>query len=187
MQAMDNLDLLLIEQPLGYDDIFDHAKLQAQLKTPICLDESIHSPDHARWALELSACRIINIKPGRVGGLYEAVQIHDECWARDVPVWCGGMLETGLGRAANLALASLPGFTLPGDISATNRYYHEDIAGPPFVLNSDGTISVPAGVGLGVEVRVDVLEKVTKAKTTIKNTSPPPEANGSASGKGVSR
>ncbi|MBI3762427.1 MAG: o-succinylbenzoate synthase [Chloroflexi bacterium] len=164
IRAMDDLNLLLIEQPLGYDDIFDHAKLQAQVKTPICLDESIHSPDHARWALELSACRIINIKAARVGGLYEAVQIHDLCRARGVPVWCGGMLETGIGRASNLALASLPGFTLPGDISATNRYYHEDIADPPFMLNSDGTINVPTGPGLGVRVRMGVLERVTKRK-----------------------
>jgi len=168
IQAMDDLNLLLIEQPLGYDNIFDHAKLQAQLRTPICLDESIHSPDHARWALEMNACRIINIKPGRVGGLHEAVQIHNFCRARGAPVWCGGMLETGIGRAANLALASLPGFTLPGDISATNRYYHEDIAEPSFVLNADGTINVPAGLGLGVTVQPRVLQKVTKTEKTFR-------------------
>ena len=149
IEALDDLDLLLIEQPLGNDDIFDHAKLQKRLKTALCLDESIHTLDHARWALEMNACRIVNIKPGRVGGLHEARQIHDLCRAQDVPVWCGGMLETGFGRAANLALASLPGFTLPGDISATSRYYHQDVAEPPFTLNADGTIDVPQGVGLG--------------------------------------
>jgi len=168
IQAMDDLALLLIEQPLGHDDIFDHAKLQAQLKTPLCLDESIYTPDHARWALDMKACRIINIKPGRVGGLHEAVQIHDLCRAQGAAVWCGGMLETGFGRAANLALASLPGFTLPGDISATSRYYHEDVADPPFTLNAEGTINVPQGVGLGVEVNRDVLERVTKAKEIYK-------------------
>jgi O-succinylbenzoate synthase len=168
IRAMDDLGLLLIEQPLGYDDIFDHAKLQAELKTPICLDESIHSPEHARWALEMNACRVINIKPGRVGGLFEATQIHNLCRERGVPVWCGGMLETGFGRAANLALASLPGFTLPGDISATDRYYHEDVAGPPFRLNPDGTIEVPHGRGLGVEPNWEVLERVTISKALHK-------------------
>jgi O-succinylbenzoate synthase len=143
---------LLIEQPLHYDDIVDHARLQSQVKTPICLDESIHSPEHARWALDLKACRVINIKVGRVGGLAAAQQIHDMCAEQGVPVWCGGMLETNVGRAANVALASLPNFSLPGDISASARYYHQDIAGPDFVLNDNSTISVPAGPGLGVQV-----------------------------------
>ena len=164
IKAMDDLNLLLVEQPLAEDDIFDHAKLQPQLKTPICLDESVLSARHARWARELGACRIINIKPGRVGGLREAVRIHDYCAGADLPVWCGGMLETGVGRAANLALASLPNFKLPGDISATRRYWKEDIVEEAFELNPDGTITVPTGPGIGVRVREKVLEKVTMRK-----------------------
>ncbi len=142
---LDTLDLLLIEQPLYEDDIWDHRKLQAQLRTPICLDESVISLRHARYALEMEACRIINIKAGRVGGLSEAAAIHDLCHAQGIPVWCGGMLETGVGRASNLALASLPGFTLPGDISASDRYYIRDITNERFVLNPDSTIDVPGG------------------------------------------
>ena len=160
-KQMDDLDLLLIEQPLGEDDLVDHSKLAPQLLTPLCLDESIHSLDHARWALELGACRIINIKPGRVSGLYEASRIHDYCFEQVVPVWCGGMLETGIGRAANVALATLPGFTLPGDISASDRYYEEDVTNEAFVLNSDGTLSVPNGPGLGVTVKNSALERFT--------------------------
>lgn len=152
-RELDQFDLLLIEQPLHYDDIVDHARLQAQLRTPICLDESIHSPEHARWALDISACRIINIKVGRVGGFTAAKQIHDLCRERNVPVWCGGMLETNVGRAGNVALATLPNFQLPGDISASARYYRQDIAEPNFVLNPDSTISVPMAPGLGVQVR----------------------------------
>jgi O-succinylbenzoate synthase len=127
LQPLDDLGLLLIEQPLAEDDLWDHSRLQAQFNTPICLDESILSARHARQALEMDACRVVNIKAGRVGGLSQALAIHALCQARNVPVWCGGMLETGVGRAANLALAALPGFTLPGDISATDRYYEEDI------------------------------------------------------------
>lgn len=164
LKALDEFDLLLIEQPLAEDDIIDHARLQPQLNTPLCLDESILSVTHARWALELGACRIINIKPGRVGGMDEGRRIHDYCLARGVPVWMGGMLETGIGRAANLALASLPGFTLPGDISASARYYAQDLIEEPFTLNPDSTLSVPQGVGLGVKVRQDVLKKVTLRK-----------------------
>jgi O-succinylbenzoate synthase len=161
LKQLDAFDLLMIEQPLAQDDIFDHAKLQPQLKTALCLDESITSVDHARWALEMGACRIVNVKPGRVSGMHEARRIHDYCHERGVPVWMGGMLETGIGRAANVALASLPGFTLPGDISASARYFLEDIVDPPFVLDPDSTLSVPTGVGLGVHVRMDVLERVT--------------------------
>ena len=160
-QAMDSLDLLLIEQPLAEDDLLDHAALQADLKTALCLDESILSARHARQALDCGACRVINIKPARVGGLTEAVLIHDLCLARGIPVWCGGMLETGIGRASNLALASLPGFSLPGDLSASDRYYAEDLAEPRFTLNSDSTIDVPTGAGLGVEVDKRALERVT--------------------------
>ena len=152
LRELDQFDLLLIEQPLHYDDIVDHSQLQKQLRTPLCLDESIHSPEHARWALEIGACRVINIKVGRVGGLTAARQIHDLCSERGVPVWCGGMLETNVGRAGNVALATLPNFTLPGDISASARYYRQDIAEPNFVLNDDSTLSVPTEPGLGVYV-----------------------------------
>lgn len=149
---LDELDLLLIEQPLAEDDLWDHSRLQPLFKTPICLDESILEARHARQALEMGAARIINIKSGRVGGLSEAKAIHDFCVQSGIPVWCGGMLETGVGRAANLALASLPGFTLPGDISATDRYYSQDITGERFVLNPDSTIDVPGAPGLGVTI-----------------------------------
>jgi O-succinylbenzoate synthase len=159
-RQMDNLNLLMIEQPLHHDDIADHAKLQAQIKTPICLDESIHSPHHARWAIDIGACRIINMKVGRVGGLTSALLIHDMCAQAGLPMWCGGMLETGVGRAVNLHLASLPNFLLPGDISATDRYFKQDIAEPAFVLNpEDSTITVPAGPGHGVTVMMDRVEK----------------------------
>lgn len=161
IMALDDLDLLLIEQPLAHDDIIDHAKLQAQLQTPLCLDESIISLDHARWALELDACRILNIKPGRVGGMFEGKLIHDYCLERGVPVWMGGMLETGIGRAANIALATLPGFSLPGDISASTRYYQQDIITEPFELNPDSTLSVPTAPGLGITVDRHRLEQVT--------------------------
>ena len=158
---LDDLGLLLIEQPLSEDDLWDHRLLQAQFRTPICLDESILSARHARQALEMAACRVINIKPGRVGGLSEAVAIHDVCLAADVPAWCGGMLETGVGRAGNLALASLPGFRLPGDISATDRYYARDITVERFGLNDDSTIDVPNGPGLGVTVDEAALDEFT--------------------------
>ncbi|HEY44202.1 MAG TPA: o-succinylbenzoate synthase [Anaerolineae bacterium] len=161
MEALDEYGLLLIEQPLAEDDLIDHGRLQARLKTPICLDESILSMRHARQALEIEACRVINIKPGRVGGLSEAKAIHNLCFESKIPVWCGGMLETGIGRASNLAIASLPGFTLPGDISASERYYAEDIAEPPFMLNPDSTIDVPKAPGLGVNVIIERLERVS--------------------------
>ena len=161
LRQFDVFELLMLEQPLAYDDLLDHAALQHGMNTPLCLDESITAPGRAREALELGSCRIINIKPARVGGLTAARAIHDLCQARGVPVWCGGMLETGIGRAHNLAVASLPNFTLPGDISASDRYWHQDIVEPPFVLNPDGTMDVPQGAGIGVEVRRDRLEAVT--------------------------
>ncbi|MBP7570751.1 MAG: o-succinylbenzoate synthase [Acidobacteria bacterium] len=160
-RAMDEERLLLIEQPLSHDDIYEHSKLQRELKTPICLDESIHSLADARAALELGSCRVINIKPGRVGGFTESKRIHDLCALRGVPVWHGGMLESGIGRAGNVALASLPNFTLPGDISASRRYYREDIVTPEFEVARDGTMAVPTGPGIGVEVVADRLDKVT--------------------------
>ena len=167
LQQLDDLDLLMLEQPLGYEDIYDHSLLRPQIQTPLCLDESIHSADHARYALALGACDIINIKPSRVTGWVEARRIHDLCWAAGVPVWCGGMLETGVGRAAQLALAALPGFTLPGDISATARYYEVDITAP-FVLNAeDSTMTVPTRPGLGVEVDWKQLAAVTVRRQTF--------------------
>lgn len=156
---LDDMNLLLIEQPLYEDDIWDHRRLQARLRTPICLDESIVSPRHARYALEMEACRIINIKPARCGGLSQGLEIHDLCRQAGIPVWCGGMLETNIGRASNLALASLPGFSLPGDISASARYYREDVTEETFTLNPDSTITVPSRPGLGVTVREDVIKK----------------------------
>ena len=167
-EELDDQQLLLIEQPLAEDDLIDHSRLQARLQTPICLDESILSARHARQALEIDACRVINIKAGRVSGLLEGLAVHDLCYEAGVPVWCGGMLETGIGRAANLALASLPGFTLPGDISASDRYYAEDIAEPRFTLNPDSTIDVPTGSGLGVEVVSDALDRVTLHREVYK-------------------
>jgi O-succinylbenzoate synthase len=160
---MDDLDLMMIEQPLAYDDFREHALLQSQLKTPICLDESVTGPGSARLALELGSGKIINIKPGRVGGFGSSLAIHDLSRARGVPVWCGGMLEAGVGRAYNLALASLPGFTLPGDISESRRYWKEDIVEPEFIME-DGLMRVPSGPGLGVEVRVDRVESLTRAR-----------------------
>lgn len=167
LHLLDKLNLLLIEQPLDEDDMWDHHYLQAQFNTPICLDESILSARHARQALEMGACRIINIKAGRVGGLSEAKAIHDLCYTKGVPVWCGGMLETGVGRASNLALASLPGFCLPGDISASDRYYEEDITEERFVLNPDSTITVPNSPGLGITVNRAALERATEASLSI--------------------
>lgn len=165
---MDDYNLLLIEQPLGYEDIYDHSKLQREIKTPICLDESIHSIDDTRAAIELKSCKIINIKPGRVGGFTESKLIHDYCSSKNIPVWHGGMLESGIGRAGNVALASLPNFTLPGDLSASKRYYKEDIVNPEFVVNSDGTMDVPTRAGIGVEVDIKRLEKVTVFKKEFK-------------------
>ncbi|MFN3491239.1 MAG: enolase C-terminal domain-like protein, partial [Anaerolineales bacterium] len=164
LKPLDDLDLLLIEQPLFEDDIWDHHKLQTQFKTPICLDESIITPRHARYAIEMKACKIINIKAGRLGGLSQAIQTHDICQANQISVWCGGMLETGIGRASNLALATLPNFILPADVSASNRYYKKDITNESFVLNSDSTIDVPTGVGLGVTVNEEALRGYTIAK-----------------------
>ncbi len=148
LRALDAFGLLLIEQPLAHDDIVDHARLQAILRTPICLDESIHSAEDARKALDLGSCRVINIKVSRVGGLREARRIHDLCLARGVPVWCGGMHEFGVGRAANMAIASLPGFTLAGDVSGSDKYYREDLVEPPIVADR-GAVAVPTGPGSG--------------------------------------
>lgn len=147
LRRLDDFDLLMIEQPLGYDDIVDHARLQRQLRTPLCLDESIHSPDDARKAIELGSCRIINVKPGRVGGYANAVRIHDLCVEHGIGAWIGCNLETGIGQARKIELASLPGFTLPADMAPSNRYYVEDIVEPPIVLTPRSTIPVSDRVG----------------------------------------
>ena len=167
LQPLDKLNLLLIEQPLFEDDIWDHHKLQERFETPICLDESILTPRHARYAIEMNACRVINIKAGRLGGLSQGVMVHDLCQQVSMPVWCGGMLETGVGRASNLALASLPNFVMPGDISASDRYYARDITNERFVLNSDSTIDVPNGSGLGVTIDEDALKEFTLAQISF--------------------
>lgn len=167
LKPLDDLNLLLIEQPLFEDDIWDHRLLQKEMRTPICLDESIISPRHMRYAIEMEACRIVNIKPGRAGGLSQAVEIHDMCRQAGMPVWCGGMLETGIGRASNLAVASLPGFTLPGDISASERYYTRDVTHERFVLNPDSTIDVPTGPGLGVTVDESAVEKFAFGQAVV--------------------
>jgi O-succinylbenzoate synthase len=166
LARLDEFGLVLIEQPLPEEQLLGHAKLARRLVTPICLDESILSATVAAEAIEMGACSIVNIKPGRVGGYLEAKRIHDVCAALGAPVWCGGMLETGIGRAANLALAALPDFTLPGDTSASDRYFHEDITAP-FVLH-DGRLRVPTGPGLGVEVRRDVIDRLTTRRSVVR-------------------
>jgi o-succinylbenzoate synthase len=165
-EALDEFGLTMIEQPLHHEDLRDHATLQARLRTPICLDESIRSARDAELALDLRACRVINIKPGRVGGLLEARRIHDLARSRDAPVWIGGMLETGVGRAANLAIAALPGVTMPGDTSASDRYFREDLT-EPFVLGADGTMAVPAGPGIGVVPVPERLDRATIRRARI--------------------
>jgi O-succinylbenzoate synthase len=159
LAALDPLGLMMIEQPLRAGDLRDHARLQARLATPICLDESIERPEDARFALELGACRVVNIKPGRVGGFASAKAIHDLCAEAGVPVWCGGMLESGVGRAHNLALASLPNFRIPGDISESRRYWERDLVTPEFVLE-DGTLTLPPGAGIAVEPDTERIESL---------------------------
>jgi len=153
--------LMMIEQPLGWDDLYSHAELQKKLDTPICLDECIHTEEQARAAIELGACRIINIKLGRVGGYTPARRIHDLCQERSVPVWCGGMLESGIGRAHNIALSTLPNFTLPGDVSASRRYWERDVIEPEVEVSRQGTIRAPAGPGIGFEPVRQRIEKLT--------------------------
>ena len=166
LAELDRFDLLLIEQPLQEDDLVDHAALARRLKTPVCLDESIVSDKAAADALALGSASVVNIKAGRVGGYLEAVRIHDRCVEAGVPVWCGGMLETGIGRAANAALAALPGFTLPGDVSASSRFYTRDVVTEPAVLE-DGHVRVPVGHGLGIEIDPVALDDFTVARETL--------------------
>lgn len=166
LARLDEFDLLLIEQPLPEEDLIGHARLAAEIETPICLDESLVSAAGTADAIELGACEIANIKPGRVGGYLEAVRIHDLCVAKGIPVWCGGMLETGIGRAANAALAALPGFTLPGDISASTRFYARDIVTDPITI-TDGHVTVPTTPGLGFDLDHDFLDSVTTSRIGI--------------------
>jgi O-succinylbenzoate synthase len=167
-RQMDDLNLLMIEQPLGHDDIYQHSKLQPQLHTPICLDESIRNVDDAQWAIESGAGRIINLKPARVGGIIESLKLHAYCREAGVPLWIGGMLETGVGRSVQLALASLPGVTLPSDISATDRYYNPDITNEVFTINKgDSTITVPTGIGTGVSVNPERLAQAEEAFNSV--------------------
>lgn len=167
LRRLDDFDLLMIEQPLQNDDLVDHARLQKILKTSLCLDESIVGQRQATAALDLESCRIINVKIGRVGGYSEALPIHDLCAARSIPVWCGGMLESGIGRAHNIALASLAGFTLPGDISASARYFERDLISPEVTVAADGTVAVPDGVGLGFKVELPFIESRTETRLCL--------------------
>ena len=161
LAALDQFDLMMIEQPLAYDDIRDHAELQRRLATPVCLDESIHSVRAAEDAIALRACRVINIKPGRLGGHGESIRVHDACAAQRLPVWHGGMLESGIGRAHNIHLASLPNFTLPGDIAASRRYFDPDLIEPGIDISADGMVTVPTGPGIGVHVDWDRVNAAT--------------------------
>jgi O-succinylbenzoate synthase len=169
LAQLDRFDLMMIEQPLDYDDIADHAALQRRLKTPICLDESIKSVGIAREAIAAGACRIINIKPGRVGGFAESIRLHDLCASQGIPVWHGGMLESGIGRAANIHLSTLPNFSLPGDIAASRRYFDPDLIDPPIEVASDGTVAVPTGPGIGVAIREDRIEAATLKKLEVRS------------------
>jgi o-succinylbenzoate synthase len=170
LKRFDQFDLLMIEQPLWHDDFYFHAQLQRQIKTAICLDEAIHSRRDARAAVELGACRIINIKVGRVGGFSEAIAIHDVAQKAQLPVWCGGMLEAGIGRSHNIALSSLPNFTLPGDVSASRRYWKEDIIEPEVEVSAQGFIKAPDAPGRGFKLRTDLIEKLTVRKQTLRAT-----------------
>jgi len=169
LRKLDQFNLLMIEQPLWNDDIYYHARLQKELRTSICLDESIVSARSASFALDIAACRIINVKVGRVGGFSEALSVHDICHSHHVPVWCGGMLETGVGRAHNIALSSLPGFSLPGDVSASKRYWKEDIIEPEVEVSSQGTIAIRDEPGTGYRVKPDLIEKLTVRKQTLRS------------------
>jgi O-succinylbenzoate synthase len=164
LQKLDAFHLLMIEQPLRWDDIHSHAKLQKQIETAICLDECINSVNDAQAAIESGACRIINIKLGRVGGHSSARKVHDMCWQNNIPVWCGGMLEAGVGRAHNIAMSTLPNFTLPGDVSASARYWDEDIIDPVVEVTPQGTIRVPTTPGLGYKVKRELVERLTVRK-----------------------
>ena len=168
LARLDDYGLMMIEQPLDYDDVAEHARLQRRVQTPICLDESIKTPALARAAIAAGACRIINIKPGRVGGFAQSIRVHDSCAEHGVPVWHGGMLESGIGRAANIHLSTLPNFTLPGDVAASTRYFNPDLIEPPIEVAPDGTIAVPDGDGLGVSICGDRVERATRRCVELK-------------------
>jgi O-succinylbenzoate synthase len=167
LKRLDDFYLMMIEQPLAHDDIIDHAALQAKLETPICLDECIRSAHHAEQAIRLHACGIINIKLGRVGGFREAKRVHDAAQAAAIPVWCGGMLEAGIGRAHNIALATLPNFVLPGDVSASKRYWARDIIHPPVETTPHGTIAVRDQPGFGYDLDFDFMKSITVRRETV--------------------
>jgi len=169
LKELDRFNLMMLEQPLAHDDIFDHAKLQAQIETPVCLDESIHSAEDAQHAIDLKSCRIINVKLGRVGGHAEAQRVERTARENRIPVWCGGMLESGIGRAHNIAMATLAGFTLPGDVSASSRYWAEDIIEPPVTITAHGTILAPEKPGIGFAVNLARIDSLTVRKETISN------------------
>jgi o-succinylbenzoate synthase len=167
-KQLDQFNLMMLEQPLAHDDIFDHAVLQRQIQTPVCLDESICSPEDACHAIQLESCRIINIKLGRVGGHAEAKRVETVARDNEIPVWCGGMLESGIGRAHNIAMSTLAGFTLPGDVSASARYWEEDIIEPPVTVSERGTIKAPEAPGIGFDINLKRIEALTVRKETIK-------------------
>ena len=167
LRSLDEFDLMMLEQPLPYDDIIDHAELQRQIKTPICLDEPIKSPDDARKAIALKSGKIINLKNGRVGGHGQSQLVEKVCRENDIPIWCGGMLESGIGRGHNIAISTLAGYTMPGDVSASKRYWHEDIIEPEVEVSARGTITAPEGPGIGFEVRRDRIEQIKVRQLTI--------------------
>ena len=167
LKQLEGFYLMMIEQPLGWDDLYSHVELQKKLETPICLDECIHTEEQAQAAIELGACKIINIKLGRVGGYTVSRRIHDLCQRHGIPVWCGGMLEAGIGRAHNIALSTLPNFTLPGDVAASKRYWEEDIILPEVTVSPQGTIHVPTGPGIGFEPRLDRIDDLTVRKERL--------------------
>ena len=166
-KKMDEFDLMMFEQPLPHDDMVDHAKLQREIKTPVCLDESVKSPDDARKAIELGSCKIINVKLGRVGGHAQAKLVEKVCRENNIPIWCGGMLEAGIGRAHNIAMSTLEGFTLPGDVSASKRYWHEDIIEPAVEVTPDGTIIAPDEPGIGFKVKEERIESLAVRRVKL--------------------
>ncbi|MGA7414076.1 MAG: o-succinylbenzoate synthase [Bryobacteraceae bacterium] len=168
LKKLDEFHLMMIEQPLSHDDIIDHAALQKELFTPICLDECIRSAHHAEQAIQMGACRIINIKLGRIGGFAEAKRLHDVCQKNGIPVWCGGMLESGIGRAHNIAVSTLPNFVLPGDVSASGRYWKQDVIIPPVVVSAQGTIALTDAVGFGYDIDPAFLDRVTVRSETLR-------------------
>jgi O-succinylbenzoate synthase len=168
LKSLDEFELMMLEQPLPFDDIIDHAALQAQIKTPICLDEPIRSPDDARKAIQLSSGKIINLKNGRVGGHSQSKLIEKTCRESGIPVWCGGMLESGIGRAHNIAISTLAGYTMPGDVSASKRYWHEDVIEPAVEVSPNGTITAPEGPGIGFEVKTGLIEKLAVKKAEVR-------------------